>query len=201
MRQEGFAITLGGSRQSSEIIQGRFRRIVARGSKLLELWQDGLLVTIGPADDDMLCWFTRSHRQNKPGLPIRSFVFAEVTLNFCYLAQEVFTHAVPKPPKLKFTLKLDNMTEDGVPCTLGVGDDRGPNTFRSPNSTRTAPNSTLTSSFVTPFENFDLCRVVYELLGGIYVQFGFGLDQMPYIDLEQSRITRETLFPNMEPSA
>jgi hypothetical protein len=198
IRPEGFAITPGGARWSSEIVQGRLRRIVARANKLIELWQDGALVAVGPGDDDMLCWFTRSHTKYKPGLPIRSFVLAEVTVNFCSLALEVFKHAVPAPSRLMFILKLDNMTEDGVPCTLGVGDDRGPNTFRFPGATRSAPGPTLTSGCAAPLNNLDLGHIVYQLLGGIYVQFGFNYDQMPYVDPAEKKITRDTLFPNMK---
>ena len=198
MRREGFAITPSGGRWSSEIIQGRLRRLVARGNKLVELWRDGVLVTVGPADDDMLCWFTRNQTNYKPGLPIRSFVLAEVTLNFCTLTAEIFKHAVPAPSSLEFVLKLDNMTEDGVPCNLGIGDDRGPNSWRFPGSTRNAPASELVSNCTAPFEDFNVGRAVYELLGGIYVQFGFNYDQMPYIDADQKTITRETLFPNMQ---
>jgi hypothetical protein len=198
MRNDGFAITPSGARWSSQIVQGRLRRVVALGNKLVELWQDGALITVGPGDDDMLCWFTRSHTKYKPGLPIRSFVLAEVVVNFCFLALEIFKHAVPSPSDLKFILKLDNMTEDGVPCTLGAGDDRGPNIFRFPNSVRSAPSSTFTSSYTGAFKDLDVGDIVYQLLGGIYVQFGFNLDQMPYVDLAHRKITRESLFPNMQ---
>lgn len=198
MRREGFAITPSGARWSSQIVQGRLRRVVARANKLIELWQDGALITVGPGDDDMLCWFTRSHTKFKPGLPIRSFVLAEVAVNFCLLAGDVFRHAVPAPSHLRFVLKLDNMTEDGVPCTLGVGDDRGPNTFRFPESIRSAPGPTLMSSYSAPFKDLDLGHVVYQLLGKIYVQFGFNYDQIPYADRAQKKITRESLIPNMQ---
>jgi hypothetical protein len=197
MRPDGFAITPSGARWSSQIIQGRLRRVVVQANKLIELWQDGALVTVGPGDDDMLCWFTRSHTNSKPGLPIRSFVLAEVTVNFCSLALEVFKHALPTPSHLRFILKLDNMTEDGVPCTLGATDDRGPNTFRFPGSTRGAPSSTLTSTYVAPFKDLDLGHVVYQLLGRTYVQFGLNYDQMPYVEPNQRRITPESLFPNL----
>jgi hypothetical protein len=140
---------------------------------------------------------SRSHTNSKPGLPIRSFVLAEVTVNFCSLALEVFKHALPTPSHLRFILKLDNMTEDGVPCTLGATDDRGPNTFRFPGSTRGAPSSTLTSTYAAPFKDLDLGHVVYQLLGRTYVQFGLNYDQMPYVEPNQRRITPESLFPNL----
>jgi hypothetical protein len=198
MRKDGFAITPSGARWSSQIIQGRLRRVVARGNRLIELWQDGALIAVGPGDDDMLCWFTRSHTNHKPGLPIRSFVLAEVTLNFCNLAAEVFRHAVPAPSHVRFVLRLDNMTEDGVPCTLGIGDDRGANIFRTPGSILSAPGPILESSYTAPFSDLDIGHVVYQLLGGVYVKFGFSYEQMPYLDTAQKRITRETLFPQMQ---
>jgi hypothetical protein len=198
MRREGFAITPGGTRWSSEIVKGRMRRVVVPANKIVELWQDGALITVGPGDDDMLCWFTRSHTNYKPGLPIRSFVLAEVALNFCYLALEVFKYAVPAPSNLKFILKLNNMTEDGVPCTLGAGDDRGPNVFRLPGAVRSATGPVLESNYTARFSDLDLGHVVYQLLGGIYAQFGFTYDQMAYADPVEKKITRDSLFPNMQ---
>ena len=84
LRPDGFAATPRNMyQQQPEIVQGKLRRFVARGNRLIELWEDGTLIVVGPGDDDMLCWFMRNQKNPKPGLPIRNFVLAEVTLNFC----------------------------------------------------------------------------------------------------------------------
>jgi hypothetical protein len=194
LRKDGFAITPKES-NPSEIIQGKLRRIVVRGHKLIDLWHDGALITVGPGDDDLLCWFTRSHTNPKPGLPIRSFVLAEVALNFCMLAIEIFKNAEPKPNQLKFILRLNNMTEEGVPCSLSTNEDHGPNTF-SYGHTKHAPDTMITSSYITSFKDIDVGIVVYKLLGQLYAEFGFNYENMPYIqrDEDANRVTKKSVL-------
>jgi hypothetical protein len=166
-----------------------------KGCKLIELWQDGALIVVGQGDDDMLCWFTRSQRNSKPGLPIRNFVLGEVTINFCNLAVEVFKSAEPMPRQLNFFLVLDNMTEEGVPCTLSSSPDNRPFPILA-GFTKSAPEATVTSTFTTPFEKIDVGIVAYQLLGGLFVKFGFDYDDMPYVqhDPDGNRITPRSLF-------
>jgi hypothetical protein len=195
LRVNGFAITPASGHRPAEIIQGRLRRVVATGSKLVELWRDGMLITVGPGDDDLLCWFTRAHRNAKPGLPIRTFVLAEITLNFCILAIEAFKDAEPKPKQLKFLLKLNNMTEEGVPCRLSSYRDNSPSQGFS-GYTRDAPGPCISYSFVASLENLDVGVVAYNLLGGLFAEFGFNYDDMPYVghDSGARRITPDSLF-------
>ena len=173
LREQGFAITPWEGVGPSEIIRGRLRRRVANGNRLFEVWQDGAVVTVGPGDEDLLCWFMRNQTNPKPGLPIRNFVLAEVTLNFCRLAVEIFKNAVPIPSQISFTLSLNNMTEDGVPCKLSTRDDSGPYAQFVGHGPRDASASTVSSRITLPFDNLDAGNAAYELLGGIYTQFGF----------------------------
>jgi len=53
LRQQGFEIWAD---KTSEIILGRMRRNVLAGSRLIELWKDGLFIFIGPGDEDFLGW-------------------------------------------------------------------------------------------------------------------------------------------------
>jgi hypothetical protein len=196
LRQDGFAATPRNIyQQQPEIVQGRLRRLAARGNRLIELWEDGTLIAVGPGDDDMLCWFMRNQKNPEPGLPIRNFVLAEVTLNFCHLAAEVFGNADPKPKALTFTLMLDNMTEDGVPCSLSSVPDDGP-FGGGGHGRRDASSTTITSNFNIPLEGLDAGIVAYHLLGRLYAEFGFNYDDMPYIerDGDARRITPSSLF-------
>jgi hypothetical protein len=54
------------------------------------------------------------------------------------------------------------------------------------------------STYTAAFKDLDLGEVAYQLLGGIYVRFGFNCDQMPYVDRVQKKITRESLFPDIQ---
>jgi hypothetical protein len=196
LRQDGFAITLKNRFKPAEIVQGRLRRVNARGNRLLELWKDGVLIAIGPGDDDLLCWAARRQTPTPiPGLPVRNFVLSEVTLNFLTLAVEVFRHAAPSPRALKFSLFLKNMTEEGVLCTLSSAPDNRP-VFEWGGGTRTAPGADITSTSVASFDSIDQGKVAYSLLGELYVQFGFNYDDMPYIErnTDANRITPKSLF-------
>lgn len=195
-RDDGFAVTLKDGFRPAESIQGRLRRVVARGHKLLDLWKDGALIAVGPGDDDLLCWFTRSQMpQRKPGLPIRNFVLGEITLNFINLALALFKNAKPAPLELKFVLVLNNMTEDGIPCTLSTARDNRPFPVGM-GENRSALSATISSSFTAPFENMDAGITAYQLLGELYAQFGFNYDDMPYIqpDADAKRVTPKSLF-------
>lgn len=82
LRPRGFAIWAD---KTSEIIQGRFRRNMIGGHRLIELWKDGLFIFIGPGDEDLLGW--RMHGFEKP-IHISNFVLAKMILKFL-LAREV----------------------------------------------------------------------------------------------------------------
>lgn len=200
LRPNGFAITPSDNTGAAEIIEGRLRRRLARGYKLIELWQDGALITIGPGDDDMLCWFMRSQTNPPPGLPIRNFVLTEVTLNFCRLAAEIFKHAEPRPTQLRFSLTLNNMTEDGVPCKLSPRDDSGVNSISWGRMPANALEPVISSSFTTDFEGMDPGIATYELLGRLYNQFGFNFDDLPFVQRggDTNRITPESLFHTLK---
>jgi len=132
--------------------------------------------------------------QRKPGLPIRSFVLGEITLNFIDLALAIFKDAKPTPLELEFLLLLNNMTEEGVPCMLSTARDNRPFPFAG--EKRSAPSAAISSSFTARFENLDVGMTAYQLLGGLYAKFGFNYDDMPYIqhDSDGNRITSKSLF-------
>ncbi len=197
LRPDGFAVTPKKWDQPSDIIQGRSRRIVVRGSRLVELWKDGALIAVGPGDEDLLCWFMRNPKKHEPGLPIRNFVLAEVTLNFCRLAVEIFKNSKPAPQQLQFELKLNNMTEEGVPCTLSSGPDNQEAIWAWGGGKRSAPSAEVTGQCIAFFDKIDASAVAYQLLGDLYVQFGFNHDEMPYVqhDPDANRITPKSLFP------
>jgi len=197
LRPNGFIIAFVGSTLRSEIIEGRLRRIASPGYKLLELSRDGTFIGVGPGDDDMLCWFMRNQRNPKPGLPIRNFVLTEVTLNFCRLAFSIFEHAEPKPKRLKFALRLSNMTDRGEPCKLSLARDGGPNEISFGFEAHSAPSETVHVESVLSLESSDPGEAAYCLLSELYVRFGFETDRMPYLrtDGDRRRITSEGLFP------
>ena len=191
LRTQGFDIHVD---ERSEIINGEARRVSRLGSRVVELWKDGLLLAVGEGDDDLLCWWAGPPRRT-PGHRIRNFVLTEVTLNFLNLALEIFKHAEPVPDNLVITLSLNNMNEDGIPCSLSPIPD---NRLRIPMDVHRASSDAISVRVSAPFNNIDLGAVAYDLLGQLYTKFGFNYDQMPYVEKMPSggRITPESWLPN-----
>jgi hypothetical protein len=196
LRKQGFA-AWNALHKPSEMIRGQLRRRLTRGVQILDLWQDGALIGIGEGDYDLLCWWTRypySESVNEQSLLIRNFVLAEVSIMFVKFAVEVFKYADPPPEKLRFGISLENMTVNGLPCELSAIEDRTP-TPVSPNSYKPALGPHVSAEYTVSLSGIDIGRITYELLGGLYVQFGFHKNEMPYLEEigERNRITLETL--------
>jgi hypothetical protein len=193
LRTQGFDIHVD---ERSEIINGEARRVSRLGSRVVELWKDGLLLAIGEGDDDLLCWWAGPPRRT-PGLRIRNFVLTEVTLNFLNLALEIFKHAEPVPENLIIALSLNNMNESGITCSLSPHPD---NRARLPIDVHSASSDAIAVRVSAPFKDIDLGAVAYDLLGQLYTKFGFNYDQMPYLEKTQNggRITPESWLPNFK---
>lgn len=196
MRKQGFAVW-NALHKSSEMIRGQLRRRLTRGVQILDLWQDGVLIAIGEGDYDLLCWWTRypySESVNEQSLLIRNFVLAEVTTMFIKFALDVFKYAGSPPEKLRFGISLENMSVNGLPCELSAIEDRTPRPIPT-NSYKPAPGPHVSAEYTSPLSTIDIGRITYELLGGLYVQFGFHKNEMPYLEEigERNRITLDTL--------
>jgi len=193
LRREGFAIK---APRASSIIKGELRRSLMPGYEIIDIWNDGALVAVGPGDYELLCW-ARPLRDGH-GLPLRNFVLTEVVYNFVDLALRVFKEAAPAPASLKFFLKMCNMTVGGVPCTLSS--ERDNIKFPRAGVTRKAPSDVIASEHEAQFEGIDVGRIVYELLAQVYAFFGFNHSEMPYVDeKDPKRITPESMFIKLEP--
>lgn len=82
----------------------------------MELWKDGLLISVGPGDESYLAWSF----QSKPEEPIfiNNFVLAEMLLVFCWLTQIIFFDADPKPNIIRVAAGFDNMSRAEKPALL-----------------------------------------------------------------------------------
>jgi hypothetical protein len=190
LRQNGFRIC--GTSRGSSIVRAELRRSLALGQEVIDLWQDGVLVAVGPGDYNLLCW-ARPENPDK-GLFLRNFILTEVTLNFVRLASEIFKYGEPKPPEIAFTLQLENMTVNGYPCVLSTGVD---NAYRGTRGReRNAPGPEIRVTFETSFDGLDEGIVTFELLAKVYGCFGFEYDLIPYVEDDKNvkRITTKSLL-------
>jgi len=172
LRPHGFEIEAG---DYSEIVQGKLRRNLLPGQRLIELWRDGVFIYVAPGDEDFLGW-------RMAGLPqpihINNFVLAESILVFCWLMKFVFEEANPKPSMLRLTVGFDNLTRPEGPATLrDAPEARFPGGGRHP-----APGKSIEVHHVVEMEGYDAARIAYLLMQAIYHWFGFDSQAIPYVD-------------------
>jgi hypothetical protein len=178
LRPQGFEIWAG---DASEILQGKMRRNMLSGSRLIELWKDGVFIFIAPGDEDFLGW--RMHGFDKP-IHISNFVLAESVLMFCWLMKLIYAEADPKPPALRLTFGFDNLTRPAGPATLSSAPE---GKMRFQTDVRRAPGPSLGVYQLVELSDFDPERVAYLLMADIYNSFGYEGLSVPYINMSDPK--------------
>jgi hypothetical protein len=171
LRSNGFDLNTD---QLSEIVQGLLRRSSNPRLKLLELWRDGVLISVAPGDEWLLCWGMDSTASS--GLIINNLALAEMTYLFSDLALKIFQYPVPKPLKLNICLGLATMMPERQPFYLSS---KRPNRI-FPDRGNAAPGDSKTVKREFERASADAGFVTYNLLADLYAWFGFEADQMPY---------------------
>lgn len=172
LRRHGFEVEAG---DYSEIVQGKLRRNLLAGQRLIELWRDGMYIYVAPGDEDFLGW--RMGGEDKP-IHISNLVLAESILVFCWLTQFVFGEAEPKPSVVRLSVGVDNLARTAGPATLrDAPESRFPSGTRRP-----APAKSVEVYQLAELQSYDPARVAYLLMEEIYHWFGFETQAMPYVD-------------------
>lgn len=172
LRRQGFEVEAG---DYSEIVQGKLRRNLLAGQRLIELWRDGLFIYIAPGDEDFLGW--RMGGGDKP-IHINNFVLAESILVFCWLMKFVFAEADPKPTVLRLTVGFENLTRPAGAATL-----RDAPESRFPGGhVGKAPDQGIEVHNPAELQDYDPARMAYLLTEEIYHWFGFDSQAVPYVD-------------------
>jgi hypothetical protein len=179
LRPNGFEIWAD---KTAPIIHGRLRRNMLAGHRLLELWKDGLFIFIAPGDEDFLGWAV-SGGPDKP-IRISNFVLAEATLMFCWLVQQIFEEANPKPSTIRLSIGIDNMTRDVGPASLRnipegkIGGLGGP---------KLAPGPEREVSELAAWDDYDPAHLAYLLVEHIFHWFGYESQDIPFVDKTGSK--------------
>jgi hypothetical protein len=147
------------------------------GQRLIELWQDGEFIFVGPGDEDFLGWSVGTG----PGRPIHvsNFVLAESTLHFCWLMRWIFEEAIPKPSILRLAVGFANLMRPEGPATLS---DVPEGRLRGMGHSRPAPSPDREVYELAEWDSYDPARLAYLLLKDAYNWFGFESESMPYVD-------------------
>lgn len=155
------------------VVEGRLRRGVAPGYKVLECWPDGTLIHV--AESTYLCWGPKTRGAVRR---INPMALAESTYLFAKLAESVYAeHAAPKPNAVRFGLALHRLNV-GATTKLSSGGIKS-HGFLLDIDVRDAPKTEVeliydVGASWTPGE------VAYQLCSSVYTWFGFTEDVIPY---------------------
>ena len=178
-----------------DVVEGRLRRGVAPGSKILECWSDGALLHAADATN-YLCWGPKTRGDVRR---INPMALAESTLLFAMLAEAVYAnHATPRPTAVRFGLSLQRL-DVGARTMLSSGGIKSAG-FEWDMDVRQAPGRDF--EFVVDVEDtWTPGEVAYSLTRSVSLWFGFTEDQIPYVAEEEGvrRITREKLLADAGP--
>jgi hypothetical protein len=195
LRNNGFELWAD---RTSEIVEGRFRRNMIAGHRLIELWKDGHFIFIAPGDEDFLGWSVGSS-DGKP-IHISNFVLAESTLVFCWLAKWIFAEANPKPPVIRLAVGFDNLSRPAGNATLGTAPEGRMRGFNKPKAAR-GPACEVYE--LADWDDYDPERLAYKLVENIYHWFSFESDGIPYVDSTgpEPKLSAVTLVEKPLPTA
>ncbi len=178
-----------------DVVEGRLRRGVAPGSKILECWYDGALVHAADATG-YLCWGPKTRGDVRR---INPMALAESTLLFAMLAEAVYAnHATPRPTAVRFGLSLQRL-DVGARTMLSSGGIKSAG-FEWDMNVKQAPGRDF--EFVVDVgDTWTPGEVAYSLTRSVYLWFGFTEEQIPYVAEEEGvrRITREKLLADAGP--
>ncbi|MEJ2192380.1 MAG: hypothetical protein P8Y39_08545 [Nitrospirota bacterium] len=168
IRYGGFDITVG---VHPQIVEGRLRRAVTEGRDL-ELWIDGTLIFIAPADRDFLSWGSYNPQSY---LRINQIALIESAYLFVNLYKVLQPYLTPTPASTIFTIELRNMpTEPPVVLYPGA---MGGYMFDA----NVAPDSKVLEEASTSGD-WEPAEVAFDLVKRIYHWFGFDEDDIPYTE-------------------
>ena len=172
LRPDGFDLCFRGA---SRIVNGKVRRKVSPGHKLLQISMDGNIMFLAAGDGWFLCWPGSSGR-----LRINPFVLAEVTYNFVLFSQRAMRLARPVPHRLRFFLHLQNMqNEAGLATLTPTRVDPGWVSLEEPS---TAPEPDYARNVDASLDD-PPGRIAFDLVEGVYAWFGIGSERIPYARL------------------
>lgn len=174
LRQQGFEIWAD---RTSAIIEGRLRRNVIPGHRLIELYEDGEFIFIGEGDEDFLGW--RVHGNPNAPIHISNFVLSEATLHFCWLMRWIFEEAEPKPSVLRLALGFANLNRESGPATFRNTPEGQVRGLEYP---KPAPSPDREFYELAEWDTYEPAHLAYKLLENVYHWFGYESSSMPYVN-------------------
>jgi hypothetical protein len=177
LRNGGFGLLRG---RPSVIVEGKLRRCIAPGYRLLEVWRDGPVLSVSEGNGDHLCWGMNS--TDETGLQINNLALTETVYLFCDWALDIYKSAKGKPTQLNFRMMFSDMAPGGRPFRLNSAP-AGTFEFRYFDGGRPAPDPAGQHfEITTDFTSAEPGVIAYQLLFDLYTWFGFESSQVPYVN-------------------
>lgn len=178
VRSMGFNLRTG---ERSKIIEGKIRRTVEIGYRLIEVHRNGLVVFISDGGENGLCW-GRPARQEQNFL-INQIALIEYVYLFCLLINSIYSQQIEDNDKISLRAKILNLTRNGNPPKLESG---YPDQFGFSARFKSAPDSP--SEFTCDFDHTTTPeRAAFLLLAEIYAWFGIETDKIPLTTQDENK--------------
>lgn len=175
LRHAGFDIS---TQERSRIINGEFRRSVLKSYKLLDVWRDGTIVSVGDGGEGFLCW---GNYNKKEFLRVNTIALIESVYLFTLFVKGLFEEAEAPECRVKIALQLRNIAKDrkyGLPKTK-------PGSlswqFNFERDIAWAPGPNVSASADWTWRNTAPEKAAYELVSELYAKFGVEHEFMPYV--------------------
>jgi hypothetical protein len=155
-----------------KIIEGQLVKVM-NGVKTIDLYKDGTLVFTGLADEEFLAW------ASKDGLKINSLALIELVYNFISFYREVINDLSEQPNMISIKFGFINMWLNDKKSYIVPGPIGALFTFNKYNAPR---NEYFSESIDFDAKAFDIGKIAYKIVEGIYLWFGIPLNNrnIPY---------------------
>lgn len=179
LRRNGFVLADAGP-GSSVIVRGELRRRLYQGHVLLELWRDGVLIGVAPADEDFLLWASRGRNTINP------LVLAESGFVFVETAKRALQVMEPRPTEMWFEIHLSFLPGASMP-TLAPGP-LASMRWQVGAGAAAAPASAFDAA-VRHSSETETGVIALDLVSRIYNWFGLPTNTVPYGETVNDRAT------------
>jgi endonuclease III-like uncharacterized protein len=168
-----------------KIIEGKFIRVRSGDTKIIDLYNDGVLIFLGSADENFLAW------ASKDGLMINSIALIELVYNFLSFYREVLNDFTVKPRNISVRFGFLRMHLDGKKTYLIEGRSETFGALLKPHYEAPKDNGFLELPINFEARDFETNKIEessYKVVEKIYSWFGVPLNEgnIPYTKIENS---------------
>ncbi|SFM13159.1 AlbA family DNA-binding domain-containing protein [Rugamonas rubra] len=187
VRPNGFNLGTG---ERSKIIDGKLRRAVEAGYRMLEVHRNGSVIFVADGGGNGLCWGRVHHQQN--AYLINQIALIEFVYLFCVFCHRIYISQSDSNQSILIEMKLLNLSMGGRPPKLEPG---LPGDYVKSHYIKTASEESMSFKCEVGVSTTPE-RAAFLMLSEVYIWFGFETDKIPLImiDLNQEKIVdREEL--------